>query len=64
MKRVIRSTDDITASANNKSDVQEAVSIAEALKFVLEDMDKRDFQRSTQRCPELYDQLIDFIHFN
>ncbi len=66
MKRMIRTTEnsDVVASDINRSSRSEAVSIAEALKYVLDDMSETDFSRMTQRCPKFYDELNDFIDSN
>lgn len=65
MKRMIRTENtDVTASDVNRSSRSEAVSIAEALKYVLDDMSENDFSRMTQRCPKFYDELNDFIDSN
>lgn len=55
---------DVYASDSNRSSRTEAVSIAEALKYVLDDMSEDDFSRMTQRCPKFYDELNDFIDSN
>lgn len=64
MKRVIKTCRRVEASDSNKSSRSEALSIAEALKFVLEDMDDTDFHKMTQRCPAFYKELSDFITYN
>ena len=61
MKRMIRSSEDVKASEFNKSDVREAISIAEALKYVLDDMNEEDFSKLNRRSPQFYDALNDFI---
>lgn len=63
---MIRTTEqsDVYASDSNRSSRTEAISIAEALKYVLDDMSEDDFSRMTQRCPKFYDELNDFIDSN
>lgn len=61
MKRMIRSSEDIKASDFNKSNVREAISIAEALKYVLDDMNDEEFNKLNKRSPQLYNALNDFI---
>ena len=55
---------DVLASDSNRSSRTEAISIAEALKYVLDDMTEDDFARMMQRCPKFYDELNDFIESN
>lgn len=64
MKRMINSSEDIQASDFNKSSKNEAISIAEALKYVLEDMTDTDFESMMRKCPGFYDELTDFIRYN
>lgn len=63
---MIRTTEqsDVLASDSNRSSRTEAISIAEALKYVLDDMSEDDFARMMQRCPKFYDELNDFIESN
>lgn len=61
MKRMIRSSKSIEASEFNKSDMQQAVSFAEALKYILDDMSSEDFSKVESRSPKFYDALNDFI---
>ena len=63
---MIRTTEqsDVLASDSNRSSRTEAISIAEALKYVLDDMTEDDFARMMQRCPKFYDELNDFIESN
>lgn len=64
MKRVVRASYSVVASDSNKSDIQEAKSIAEALQYVLEDMDDAEFARINRKCPGFYAGLKDFIRLN
>ena len=64
MIRTTENSTDVTASEYNKSSKAEAISIAEALKYVLDDLTEDDFSRMMQRCPKFYDELNDFIESN
>lgn len=64
MKRMIRTSEDINASEFDKSSKSEVLSIAEALKYVLDDLSDSDYKSMTQDCPDFYNNLSDFIKSN
>ena len=54
----------VTASKTNRSDISEATSIASALKYVLDDMSDKDYNKCLKSCPNLYKDLDEFIKSN
>jgi len=69
MKRMIVAStqlkrDKVVGSEYNRSSLSEAVSLAEALKYVLDDMKEEDYQKGVRRCPDFYSELETFIKCN
>lgn len=54
----------VKASASNRSSISEALSIAQALKYVLEDMTDQEYEKCIKKCPQFYAQLQQFISSN